>query len=43
MFLEGMLSPLKSPSASQADLAEVRRYLKELAHSGMHLFGDLVC
>ena len=42
MFLYGILSALKSPTPSQSDLAEVRRYLEALAQSHMHLFDVLV-
>ena len=42
MFLYGILSALKSPMPSQSDLAEMRRYLEELAQSHMHLFDVLV-
>ena len=42
MFLYGILSALSSPTPSQFDLAEVRRYLQALAQSHMHLFDVLV-
>ena len=38
MFLYGILSALKSPTPSQSDQAEVRRYLEAQAQSDMHLF-----
>ena len=43
MFVYGILSALSSPTPSQSDLAEVRRYLQALAQSHMHLFDVLVC
>ena len=42
MFLYGILSALNSSAPSQADLAEVRRYLQALAQSHKHLFDVLV-
>ena len=42
MFLYGILSALKSPTPSQSDLAEVRKYLETLAQSHTHLFDVLV-
>ena len=42
IFLYGILSALKSPTPSQSDLAEVRRYLETLAQSHTHLFDVLV-
>lgn len=42
MFLYGILSALKSPTPSQSDLSEVRRYLEALAQSHVHLFDVLV-
>lgn len=42
MFLYGILSALNTSTPSQADLAEVRRYLQALAQSHKHLFDALV-